>query len=133
MKKLLSAFLLLTLAFVCKAGDTTNVTITVGAVSKYATINVVDALNGTAVAATISNVSVQNNNPSIATVGLNTNAANSIKITAVTAGSGTATVTCHVVYTDSGDGLQKSEDKTIVIAYTVTGSPHGVKLSLPFN
>ena len=78
----------------------------------------------------INNVVAQK--PEIANIDTATNAM-SIRIARISGGKGTALLTCHVTYIDPGDGLQKSEDKTIVISYSVTGSPHGVKLSLPFN
>jgi hypothetical protein len=135
MKKLITLAIILALSQVLNAtpaADTTAVTAQIGAGSKYATITVLDQTTGTPLSATISNVSVQNNNPEIATVSTTGNP-NQIKVAAVATGSGSATVSCHVVYTDPGDGLQKSENRTIIINYTVIGAPHGAKLSLAFN
>jgi hypothetical protein len=113
--------------------DTTTVTVQVGSSSKYAAINVIDLVNGNYVNATVTNVSVQNNNPEIATVAPNPTDNRSIRVSPIAAGTGTAVVSCHLSYVDPGDGLTKSEDKTITIAFTVIASPHGVKLSLLFN
>jgi hypothetical protein len=114
------------------ASDTTFVTLQVGAGSKFAPINVVDKVTGNYVAATITNVAVQNNNPEFATVIPNPTNQNVIKATAITAGKGAATVSCNVTYVDAGDGLQKNENKIIVISYTVVGAPNGTKLSIVF-
>jgi hypothetical protein len=114
------------------AADTTALSLQVGAGSKYSAINVVDLVTGSFVSATISNLSVQNNNPELATVGVNPTNSQGLVATAIAPGTGTATVSCHLQYTDPGDGQLKSEDKSTVISYTVVGSPHGVKLSLSF-
>lgn len=129
MKKLLLITFLIVSIF-ASANDTTVVNLQVGAGSKYSAINVKDAVTGNIVSATITNVVVQNNNPEFASVTVN---ANVIKATAVSAGSGTAAVSCNVSYVDPGDGQTKNESKTIVISYTVLAAPHGVKLSLVFN
>lgn len=131
MKKLL----LITFLFVsifANATDTTTVSVTLeaGKVTESAPILVIDNITGAQVEATVSNIVIQNNNPSVATV---SPYASSIKITRVGVGSGTATVSCKVSYTDAGDGLSKYETKTIIINYTVIGAPNGVKLSLTFN
>lgn len=133
MKKALSILLLiLFIGMTTKAAtDTASLSLQVGA-SKYSAINVTDLVTGGYISATISNLSVQNNNPEFATVGVNPTNAQVLVATGVAPGNGTATITCHLQYTDAGDGQLKSEDKTIVIAYTVIGSPHGVKLSLSF-
>lgn len=113
------------------AGDTTTVSVQVGAGSKFSAINVLDQITGNYVSATVTSVSVQNNNPEVASVTATTS--NAVKVTAIAAGSGTAVVSCHLSYVDPGDGLTKSEDKTIVVAFTVIAAPHGVRLSLAFN
>ncbi len=133
MKTLLSILCILILSFNSKASDTTTVTLQVGAGSKFAPINLTDNITGNYIAAIISNVTVQNNNPEFATIIPNPTNTSIIKATAVSAGKGTATVTCNVSYKDAGDGLQKNETKTIVISYTVIGVPNGSKLSLVFN
>lgn len=134
MKKALSILLvILFIGMTTKAAtDTASLSLQVGAGSKYSAINVTDLVTGSYISATISNLSVQNNNPEFATIGVNPTNAQVLVATGVAPGNGTATVICHVQYTDAGDGQLKSEDKTIVIAYTVIGSPHGVKLSLSF-
>jgi hypothetical protein len=133
MKKIILFFAIILVSFCSNATDTTTVTLQVGAGSKFATINVTDKVTGGYVSATITNVSVQNSNPEFATVVLNPNSTTSIKATGVAAGSGVATVSCNVSYTDPGDGLLKNETKTIIISYTVIAAPHGVKLALVFN
>lgn len=137
MKKLLSiAVLVFAFSLVAKAApsDTTSLSLQIGAGSKYAGISVIDQVTGTAITpVTISNVVVQNNNPELATIIQNPSNPSGLKATPIAAGSGTALVTCHVVYTDPGDGLQKSEDKSILLSYTVSGTPHGVRLALTFN
>ena len=116
------------------SADTATLTLQIGAGSKYAGINVIDQVTGVAITpVTISNVVVQNNNPELATIIQNPSNTSGLKATPIAAGSGTALVTCHVVYTDPGDGLQKSEDKSILLSYTVSGTPHGVRLALTFN
>lgn len=132
MKKLLLITFLFTTIF-ASATDTTLVNLQVGAASKFASIYVSDNVTGSNVQATISNAVVQNNNPEVATVIPNPYNATSIKATAVSAGTGTAVVSCNVSYVDPGDGQTKNESKTIVIKYTVIAAPHGVKLSLVFN
>lgn len=134
MKKLILSLSIILVSIYANAAatDTASVTIQVG-VSKYSAINVKDAVTGNYLSATITNVSVQNSNPEFATVVLNPNNPTSIKITGVAAGSGTAIVSCNISYTDPGDGLLKSEDKTITLSYTVSGVPHGSKLALLFN
>jgi hypothetical protein len=135
MKKLIVLSLIL-IAFTLKSAATDSTGVSLSGASKSAGINSIDLITGYGVATTISSISVQNNNPEIATItsiAFNCNTNTGIKATPVTNGNGTATVTCHVNYTDPGDGLPKSEDKIIVISYTVTGSPHGIKLSLSFN
>jgi hypothetical protein len=133
MKKLFLFIAIVLTSFFAQAQDTTNVTAQVGAGSKYASINVVDKVTGNYVSATITNVTVQNNNPEFATAAPNPNNPNSIRVTPVAEGSGTAVVSCTVSYVDPGDGQTKTENKTIVISFTVIGAPHGVKLSLTFN
>jgi tartrate dehydratase alpha subunit/fumarate hydratase class I-like protein len=130
MKKIILLLSIVLTSFFASASDTTSVTVQVGA-SKYSAINVKDAVTGNYLSATITNVSVQNNTPALATVAPNNST--SIKITGVAAGSGTAIVSCHISYTDPGDGLLKSEDKTITLSYTVVGVPNGAKLALLFN
>lgn len=131
MKKVLF-FIAIVFSIYAKAADTTFVT--VNNVAKTATITVVDKVTGSTLNANVSNIIIQNNNPEFATVSTNAINPRAIDVSPVASGSGTATVNCHVVYTDPGDGLQKSEDKVIVIAYTVTYTPpHGSKLSLTFN
>jgi hypothetical protein len=112
------------------ASDTTKVSIQVGAGSKFSAINVVDKVTGNYISATITNVTVQNQNPELATVTIND--PTTVKVTAIKAGTGTAVVSCHLEYTDPGDGLQKSEDKSMVISYTVIAAAHGVGLLLTF-
>jgi hypothetical protein len=133
MKKLLSIAIIILLSISTNAQDTTHVTVQVGAGSKYASINVVDKVTGSYVSATITNVTVQNNNPEFATVAPNPSNPNSIRVTAVAEGNGTALVSCNVSYVDPGDGQTKNEAKTIVISFNVIAAPHGVKLSLTFN
>jgi hypothetical protein len=133
MKKLFLLTAIVLTSFFAQAQDTTHVTVQVGAGSKYASINVVDKVTGNYVSATITNVTVQNNNPEFATVAPNPSNPNSIRVTAVAEGNGTALVSCAVSYVDPGDGQTKNESKTIVVSYTVIGAPHGVKLSLTFN
>jgi hypothetical protein len=133
MKKLFLFTAIVLTSFFAQAQDTTSVTAQVGAGSKYASINVVDKVTGNYVSATITNVTVQNNNPEFATVAPNPNNPNSIRVTPVSEGNGTALVSCNVSYVDPGDGQTKNEAKTIVISYTVIAAPHGVKLSLTFN
>lgn len=113
--------------------DTVAITMQYGASAKYGSINLIDQVNGNYIAPTaITNLVIQNQNPDVAAVTMSTTT--SVKVAAVAGGTGTATVSCHVVYTDPGDGLQKSEDKTIVVAYTVNYTPpHGAKLALLFN
>jgi hypothetical protein len=133
MKKLLALAIILTISFASKATDSTFLTLQVGGSIKNAFIGVVDQVTGAQLSATITNVSVQNNNPELATVVVNPLISNGIKATAVAAGTGTAVVSCNVSYVDPGDGQTKTENKTIIISYTVIGAPHGVKLSLTFN
>lgn len=130
---LLSAIVLTSFFSKAAPSDTTSLTVQVGAGSKFAPINIIDQVNGNYVSATITNVSVQNNNPELATVVPNPSNQTVIKATAIAAGTGTAIVSCHVSYVDPGDGLTKSEDKIMVISYTVIAAPHGVKLSITFN
>lgn len=118
MKTLLSILCILILSLNSKAQDTTTVTLQVGAGSKFAPINLADNVTGNYISATISNVTVQNNNPEFATVVPNPTNTSIIKATGILAGKGTATVTCSVSYKDAGDGLTKNENKTIVISYT---------------
>lgn len=130
MKKFI-AFLAIAISLQSFAADTTTVTIQLGETVKYATVRVVDATTGDIIPATVSGLTVVNNNPEVATV---TNTTTSeVKVVRVADGSGTATVSCTVNYVDPGDGLKRVETKTIVVAYTVVGTPHGAKLSLTFN
>jgi hypothetical protein len=136
MKKIIAILLaavIFSMAAKAAATDTTVLSMQVGGSVKNAYLAINDLITGTAINATFSNVVVQNNNTDIATIIVNPLISNGIKATPLIAGSGTAVVSCHVSYTDPGDGQQKSEDKTIVIAYAVTGAPHGIKLSLSFN
>lgn len=119
-----------------QAADTTYVNLQVGASAKTSPLAVVDSTTGDVITANISNVVIDNSHPEIISITSQyyQGGAYTIKATPVSGGSGIAKVTCHVVYTDPGDGLQKSEDKVIVIAYAVTYTPpHGAKLSLTFN
>lgn len=116
------------------AADTTALSLQVGAGSKYGYLNVIDLVTGSGIATTVTNIVVQNNNPELATITASPSISpTAIAATAIAPGNGTATVTCHLQYTDPGDGLQKSEDKSTIVSYTVIGSPHGVKLTLSFN
>lgn len=135
MKKIIAlASLLLVLSLQSFASDSTTAVIPTGMTVKSAALRIVDNVTGTFLSATVSNIVIENSNPEIATVTVDTSSSLPIiKVTRVSGGSGTASVTCHISYTDPGDGLQKSEDKTIVISFTVTGAPHGAKLSLTFN
>lgn len=126
------AILFILLASIVNAADTTKVTVQVGSGSKFSAINVIDKVTGNYVTATITNVSVQNLNPELATVSPNDPNPIVIKVSPIKAGSGTAIVSCQVDYVDPGDGLQKSETKSIVISYTVIAAAHGVRLSLSF-
>lgn len=135
MKKLLFLFSITLLTCSAFANDTTRVSVQVGA-QKSGTIYIRDQVTGVFLSGVISNIVIQNYNPTIATVELGS-AVNSVKVNGVAAGSGSAIVSCQVTYTDPGDGLQKTETKSIVVSYTVTNqvasSPHGVKLALAFN
>lgn len=133
MKKLvLIAIVCLTSVFaIASPVDSTTLNLQVGA-SKYSILNVVDKVTGNYVTVTITNVSVQNNNPELATFSPSPNSSNSIKATGVAAGAGTAVFTYHISYVDAGDGLTKSEDKVVNVSYSVSGDPHGVKLVLTF-
>lgn len=135
MKKFLLIALVSMFAYSVNAApaDTTSLTVQVGAGSKFAPINIVDKVTGNYVSATITNVTVQNNNPELATIIPNPSDPTSIKATAVTAGNGTAVVSCHITYVDPGDGLHKSEDKSITITYTVIAAAHGVRMAVTFN
>jgi hypothetical protein len=133
MKKVILFLAIVLTSYFANASDTTTVSIQVSAGSKYAPINIVDQVSGNYVSATITNVAVQNNNADIATVAPNPTNTTIIKVTGVKAGTGTAVVSCHISYVDAGDGQTKSEDKTIVVSYTVIAAPHGVRLSLLFN
>jgi hypothetical protein len=114
--------------------DTVSVSVQVGGASKSSAMNVVDMVTGSALTANITNVSIQNSNPETAKVSVNTANTREIIVSPIAGGFGTATVSCHVTYVDAGDGLLKSEDKTVVISYTVIyNPPHGAKLSFSFN
>lgn len=110
--------------------DTASVSLQVGGNTKFGTINVIDSTTGNFLTATISSIVIQNNNPEIATVSQNN--ATSVKAVAVSAGTGTAIVSCNISYVDPGDGLQKNQTKSAVVSYTVTGTPHGAGLTLQF-
>lgn len=109
-----------------------DINLQVGAGSKFGTINIRDAVNGNYVAATISNVSVVNSNPEFATIIPNPSNVSSIKATPVAAGSGTATVSLHLDYTDPGDNQAKSVDKTVPLTFNVIAAPHGVNVEIIF-
>lgn len=131
MKKLLLIAIVSIFAFTAHASDTTSVSVDVG-VFKSSYLGLNDQVTGTNLNATYSNITVSNPTPGIATVAQN-GTLSSIKVTGIAPGTGYATVTCTASYVDPGDGLQKTEQKSIVIAYTVVGTPHGAKLSLTFN
>jgi transcriptional regulatory protein LevR len=136
MKKLLLFVALFACSLFAKAALSDTVFVSVGNMSKSSVINVVDKVTGSLTSANVTNMAVQNNNPEYATVvpSPSDTWGKTVLISPVASGSGTAVVSCHVTYVDAGDGLSKSEDKTIVIAYTVVFTPpHGVKLSLSFN
>jgi hypothetical protein len=130
MKKTLILLFVLCAFIKASAADTTKISIQVGGGSKFSAINVVDKVTGNFVAATISNVSVQNLNAELATVTLSD--PTTVKLTPIKGGNGVAVVNCHLEYVDPGDGLQKSEDRAVVISYTVAAAPHGVSLLLTF-
>lgn len=115
--------------------DTSFVSVQVGGSSKTTYLNILDKVTDSLMAtAILSNITIENSNPDYASILPSTSNPRRLVITPIAGGTGTAIVSCHVTYTDPGDGLQKSEDKTIVIAYTVIyNPPHGVKLSLVFN
>jgi hypothetical protein len=130
MKKLLLAIIVL-FSITANASDTSFVSVQYLA-SKSTSLQVVDAVTNGILSATFSGVTVQNNNPSVATVTVSNT--KTITVSGLAAGSGTAVISCHVNYVDIGDGQSKSEDKIIVVSFTVLPAPpHGVKLSLPFN
>lgn len=116
--------------------DTATVTVQVGYGQKTATLNLVDSATGSILTgASIVSVAIQNAHPEIISLSSSYNSGVwSIKADPVGGGSGTALLSCKGTYTDPGDGLQKTESKTIVISYTVIyNPPHGTKLSLVFN
>jgi hypothetical protein len=129
-KTLILLFVLCAFIIKSSAADTTKISIQVGGGSKFSAINVVDKVTGNFVSATITNVSVQNLNAELATVTLSD--PTTVKLTPIKGGNGIAVVNCHLEYVDPGDGLQKSEDKAIVISYTVIAAAHGVSLLLTF-
>lgn len=135
MKKVLFLIAIVSAFSLCSFAqqDTMSLALQMSSSYRYSSVNVVDKVTSNYVSATVTSMTVQNNNPEIATVVLNPNSANSIKAGGVAVGTGTAVVSCHVVYTDPGDGLQKSEDRQVLITYTVSGSPHGAKVVLTFN
>ena len=131
MKKLLLIVFSLCTFFAVKASDTTNVTavLAIGETVKSDSLLVLDKVTSNPITASVTGVSIQNSNPAAATVSYINRV---VTISRVGAGSGTATLSCRVTYTDPGDGLQKSEDKVVLINYTVAGEPHGINISL-FN
>lgn len=130
MKQFLLTAIILLVSFFCFAADTTTVVLSAGQNIKSDSIKVIDQVTNNEITASITSVSIQNSNPEVAAVSYLSRV---IKITRVKAGSGTASISCRVSYVDPGDGLQKTEDRTIIINYTVIGTPHGIKLSLTFN
>jgi hypothetical protein len=129
-------FLLILLSVIVFAGanarsDTAFVSLQVGGVTKASTITVVDSITGSPLSSSISNVVVQNINPEFANVALLSGT--TVKAAPVAAGTGTAIVSCNVSYVDPGDGLQKNQTKSVLLSYTVTGTPHGANLTLSFN
>lgn len=129
MKQLLLFAITFLSFFVANAADTStvNVIVPVGQTIKSDSLKVVDAITNNEISATVTGVSIQNSSPSIATVSY---LSRTISVMRVAPGSGTAILSCRVSYTDPGDGLQKSEDKVIIINYTIAGTPHGVTLQV---
>jgi hypothetical protein len=136
MKKLLSILIVSIFYFHANATtDTVFVSIMVGGASKTAYINVVDKVTDSVILlSSVSGVTIENSHPELASVLVSESSQRRIVVSPIAGGKGYATVLCHVTYTDAGDGLIKSEDKTIIVAYTVIyNPPHGVKLSMSFN
>lgn len=94
-----------------------------------------DSVNNSLLSATYSNLQFSNSNPSVATFQANSSAPDPesiVKASSLAVGSGTVVITVDVTYTDPGDGVQRTETKTLTKTFEVTGTPHGANLDIVF-
>lgn len=94
-----------------------------------------DAVTNTTLSANYSNLQFSNSNPEFATFQPNSSVSDPesmVKGFPLAVGSGTVVITVDVTYTDPGDGVQRTETKTLSKTFEVTGTPHGANLELVF-
>lgn len=104
-------------------------------VSKSKNFTLRDATNNAPISANYSNLQFSNSNPASATFQADSGAPDPeslVKAIPVAVGSGTVAITVDVTYTDPGDGVQRTETKTLTKTFEVTGTPHGANLELVF-
>lgn len=82
-----------------------------------------------------SNLVLNNSNPEVANFQADSTSPDpesKIKATPAAVGSGNLTISVDVTYTDPGDGVQRTETKSMTKTFEVAGTPHGASLELVF-
>lgn len=112
-----------------------DITLTLGGTPLTGVFTLLDAKDGSALAASFSNQAIgDNSNPEFATFALD--ASNNVIPTAIAAGAGTIVLSSHADYIDKGDGSSQSQDFTVTKNFTVVAGapgPNGAVLDIVFS
>ena len=111
-----------------------NINLQVGG-SKTTNFIVRDATNNAPLSANFSNLQIANTNPEVASFISDTTASDPesrVKAIATAIGGGTINISVDITYVDPGDGVQRTETKTLTKTFEVTGTPHGASIDIIF-